>query len=120
MILRGVFFNLISQKKTILCCSYDPQISNISIYIDTPGKTFDIQIKYPVGIYMSKVNNRNPRTRCEIYSKLTIKNLNDAKRRFGVFIVNIWTYFTPCSSVSVINFEQVNASLDSNCRRLDS
>ena len=85
---RG-FFKLNFTKKTILCCSYDPQISNISIYIDTPGKTFDIQIKYPVGIYMSKVNNRNPRTRCEIYSKLTIKNLNDAKHRFGVFIVNI-------------------------------
>ena len=26
-----------------------------------------------VGIYLSKVNNRNTRTRCEIYSKLTIK-----------------------------------------------
>ena len=28
---------------------------------------------YPAGNYMFKVNNRNTRTRCEIYSKLTIK-----------------------------------------------
>ena len=27
----------------------------------------------PAGNYMFKVNNRNTRTRCEIYSKLTIK-----------------------------------------------
>ena len=40
-------------------------------------------------IYLFKVNNRNPRARYEICSKLTIK--------------------TPCSSVSIVNFEQVNA-----------
>ena len=44
---------------------------------------------HPVGIYMFKVDNRNTRTRCEMCSKLTIK--------------------TPCSSVSVVNFKQVNA-----------
>ena len=27
----------------------------------------------PAGIYLLKVNNRNTRTRCEIYSKLTVK-----------------------------------------------
>ena len=27
----------------------------------------------PVGIFMFKVNNRNTRTKCEIFSKLTIK-----------------------------------------------
>ena len=45
---------------------------------------------------MFKVNNRNTRTRCEIWSKLTIKT---SERR----------YFTPCSSVFIVNFEQVNA-----------
>ena len=30
---------------------------------------------YPVGIYLFKVNNRNTRTRCEICSKLTIKDI---------------------------------------------
>ena len=45
---------------------------------------------------MFKVNNRNTRTRCEIWSKLTIKT---PERR----------YFTPCCSVFIVNFEQVNA-----------
>ena len=47
----------------------------------------------PVGNYMFKVDNRNTRTRCEICSKLTV----------------IQTYFTPCSSVSIVNFEHVIA-----------
>ena len=38
----------------------------------------------PAGIYLLRVNNRNARTRCEICSK-----------------------FTPCSSVSIVNFEHV-------------
>ena len=47
-------------------------------------------IVYPVGNYMFKDNNRNTRTRCEICPKLTVK--------------------TPeCSSISIVNFEQVNA-----------
>ena len=45
---------------------------------------------------MFKVNNRNTRTRCEIWSKLTIKT---PERR----------YFTPCSSAFIVNCEQVNA-----------
>ena len=44
------------------------------------------------GIYLLKVNNRNTRTRCEICSKITIV-----------------TYFTPCSSASIVNFEHVIA-----------
>ena len=44
---------------------------------------------------MFKVNNRNTRTRCEICSKLTIKT---PERR----------YFTPYSSVFIINLEQIN------------
>ena len=46
----------------------------------------------PVGIDMFKVNNRNTRTRCEIYSKLPIKT---PERR--------------PSSVSIVNFEHVIA-----------
>ena len=51
---------------------------------------------FPADIYMFKVNNRNTRTRCKICSKLTIKT---PERRH-----------TPCSSVSNVNSEQVNAS----------
>ena len=46
---------------------------------------------------MFTVNNRNTRTRCKIWSKLTIKT---SERR----------YFTPCSTVFIVNFEQVNTS----------
>ena len=46
-----------------------------------------IEEPVPVGIYMFKVNNRNTRTRCEIYSKLTIKTA-EHWRRSGVFLVN--------------------------------
>ena len=44
---------------------------------------------------MFKVNNRNTTTRCEIYSKLTAKT---PERRH--------------SSVSIVNFEQVNDGWD--------
>ena len=46
-------------------------------------------VSYLAGNYMFKVNNRNTRTRCEIYSKLTIKTPERCLwRRSGVFIVN--------------------------------
>ena len=47
-------------------------------------------------IYLFKVNNRNTRKRCEICSKLTIK-----------------TYFPSFSSVSIVDFEQVNVGWES-------
>ena len=51
--------------------------------------------RYPVGNCMFKFNNRNTRTRYEICSKLTIKTPVNFKR---------------ISHVSIVNFEQVNAS----------
>ena len=77
------------------------------------------------GNYMFKVNCRNTRTRCEMCSKLTIKTPERLQwHHSDVFIVNFehmlmasfwslycwpWTYFTPCSSVSIVNFGQINA-----------
>ena len=55
---------------------------------------------FPAGIYLLKVNKRNTRTRCEKCSKLTVK--------FWCLYCYLWTYFKPCSSVSIVNFEQVN------------
>ena len=54
---------------------------------------------------MFKVNNRNTRTRCEICSKLN--KLNMFKVKQGVKYVQ--RCFTPCPSVSIVNFEPVNA-----------
>ena len=56
----------------------------------------------PAGNYMFKVNNRNTRKRCEICLKLTIKT---PERRF-----------TPFSTVSIVNFEQVNAGWESSSK----
>ena len=62
----------------------------------------------PVGIYMFKVNNRNTRTRC--FFILTIKTPERRRwRRSGVFIVNFKHISRLCSSVSIVNFEHVNA-----------
>ena len=53
---------------------------------------------------------RNTRKKCEIYSKLTIKIPEQRHRRCsGVFIVNS-EHITPCSGVSIVDFEQVNVS----------
>ena len=54
----------------------------------------------PVGNYMFKVNNRNTKTRCKI---------SEANSVISVSLLLTLTYFTPCSSVSIVNFEQVNA-----------
>ena len=61
--------------------------------------------------YMFKVNNRNTRTRCETYPKLKIKIPERRQASFWCLYCYLRTYFTPCSSVSIVNFEQVNAGL---------
>ena len=66
---------------------------------------------FPAGIYLFKVNNKITRTWCEICSKLTIKTPKRRQCRRSVFFFyyRLGTYFTPCSSVSIVNFEQVIA-----------
>ena len=59
-------------------------------------------INNPVNIYLFKVDNKSTIKRCEICSALTIKA--PELRHW------LWTYFTPFSSVSVVNFKQVNVS----------
>ena len=58
-----------------------------------------VWVVYPADIYSFKFNNRNTRTVCEIYLKLTIST---SKRRH-------WTDCTHISGVSFVDFEQVNA-----------
>ena len=72
------------------------------------GKTHIVAyFTYPVDIYVLKVNNRSTRTRCEICSKLTIKT---PERRNGkAQFTHSFGRITPCSSASIVNFEQVIA-----------
>ena len=51
----------------------------------------------PVGIYLFKFNSRNTRTRCEIYSNVTIQ----VSRRRGAFIVTLSTYI-PAGMIMMI------------------
>ena len=62
---------------------------------------------HPANIYLFNVNERNTRKRCEICSTLTIKS--PERRCSGDFIVTL-NNFTPFSSVSIVEFEQVNIS----------
>ena len=63
---------------------------------------------YEPGNYMFKGNNRNTRKRCEICLKLTIKIPE------RIFIEHISHFF---SSVSIVNFEQVNAGWEWSTER---
>ena len=63
----------------------------------------------PSNINLFKVSNRNTRKRYEKCSKLTKKCQNDVNDLVLVFLF-FWTYFTPFSSVSVFDFEQVSVS----------
>ena len=63
----------------------------------------------PAGIFLLKVYNRNTRTRCKTCSKLTINSrlTNKSMTSFWCLYGELWTYFTPCSSVPIVNFKHV-------------
>ena len=63
----------------------------------------------PVGDYMFKVNNRNTRTRCETCSMLTLQTPKRQLASLWCLYCWLWTYFTPWSSISIVNFEHESA-----------
>ena len=67
------------------------------------------EIYFPAGNYMSKVNNKNTRTRCGRCSKLTIKTPERRQwHRSGVFVINL-EYISRLVLVFLFNFVRVNA-----------
>ena len=58
------------------------------------------------------ISNRNTRTRCEICSKLTTIKTPERRHQLPSGVCNLWTYFTPCFRVSIVNFEHVIAGWD--------
>ena len=67
-----------------------------------------IFLHYLANNYVFKVNNRTTRKRCEICSSLTIKTPERRQWcRVWVSKCYLWTYFTPFSSFSILDFEQV-------------
>ena len=64
---------------------------------------------FPANIYLYRVNHWNTWKSCEICSKLTTKTLELRHwRHSGVFTLNLEHISHPFSSVSVVDFEQVN------------
>ena len=59
-------------------------------------------VNFPANIYFFKVNNRNPRKRCEICSKLTLKHQNDVSDVVLLFLLLIM--------LTIVDFDQVNVS----------
>ena len=54
---------------------------------------FSCLIYSPADFHLLKVNNASTKTWCEIWC----------------LYCSLWTYFTPCSSVSIVNFKDVTA-----------
>ena len=75
---------------SLILCYFCFSLSLVYIYISCDIYIFCVYIYIPAGIYLLKVNNtidhRNTRTKCEIYSKLTMKR---PERRHGVFLVSL-------------------------------
>ena len=64
---------------------------------------------------MLEVNNKNTSIKCEICSTLTIKTQKRCQwRHSSIFNVNFEHISTPCSSVSIVNFEQENDGWDAD------
>ena len=78
------------------------------------SRTLSERFLNTVNIYLVKVNNRNTRRRCEIYSNLTIKTTerHQLHRSVGFMLtLNIFYTFFWCFFYC---FEQINASWENN------
>ena len=63
---------------------------------------------FPAGIYLIKVSNKNTKTGCEICSKLTLKTVEQWQCQSGGFFCYLWTIFTQCSNIFIVEFEQAD------------
>ena len=60
---------------------------------------------YPADIYLFKVSNRNTKDKAKNKDTRTMPVVS-----FCCLYCQLGTYFTPCSSASIVNFEHVIAS----------
>ena len=71
---------------------------------------FTVHSKIHLTFFLFKVNNRSSRKWCEICSNLTIKTTERRElRRPYVFVVNFENISRFFPSVSIVDFEQINA-----------
>ena len=82
--------NIKNKRFPDVCRGYRKRLTRNGLRVVRPYRTlYLLVINNPANIYFFKVNNRNTRKRCEIFSSLTIQTLERRHwRRWGVFIVN--------------------------------
>ena len=111
-------------SKVFLCLSHELIIAKLNA-VNAYGFTFPvlklfhnylskIQQRTKINrIYLVKVTNRN--TRIKVWNMFKVNNKNTKTTpmaSFWCFYWELWTYFTPCSSVFIVNFENVIADWD--------
>ena len=123
------FFNaLICDVSWVLVCDeytlltfYKFDFSNFSLNFSVSFVAVTFKDFYILSSHLLVQSKHYEKWACEIYSKLTIKTSERRHRRrsnilivsFGVFwcfYCELWTSFTPSSSFSIVEFEQLNVS----------
>ena len=66
-----------------------------------------IQISYPANIYLFKVNNRNDKKRCEIYSKFKLKIENDVINVVLVSLLLTLNIIHTFFGIYIVDFEHI-------------
>ena len=75
--------------------------------------SFRVKLK-TAGVYLFKVINRNTKTMCSICSKLNNKDSRATSMTSSWFLYcQLWTDFTLCFGVSIVDFGQVNSRWES-------
>ena len=66
------------------------------------------QRSFAAGIYLFKANNRNPRTMCEICSKLTMKTSRQRHKDTRTTMTSLWCLYDVALVSLFVNFEQIS------------
>ena len=79
---------------------FDDDIPDYNNYVNDNDGNYGNE---PADIYLLKVNNRNTRTRCEMFK---VNNKNGVIISLSLLTLNI---FHTCSGVSIVIFEYISA-----------
>ena len=99
-----------SQTTFLLLCCYNFHSGALLNWFDDVVVSANHQNHFPANKYMLNANNRNTRKRCEKCSALTKKG----KKTPAIVLVSLLStlnilHFTPFLTVSIVDFEQINA-----------
>ena len=103
-----LFFTTITALKSTL--TYSLNVNYPRLFFDMTWPCAWLDHYCPASIYQLNVNDRNTRARCETCPRLTIKTTTPMAS-FWYLCCLLWTYFPPCSSVSIVNFRHAIAGV---------